>query len=389
MTKFDTDPLEEYIVDKNKTTEGAEAITVTGLVEEGNRRIRKKFKDLDLPVPKDISKEQVYLIDPEEFKKNKNIEETCLGYAQINYNDKKILIKKEEILDDSSIGWLLDRHEDCRDPQRKDGGGHEIWDEWYEEATAEAYDKGFSRKDGEEEGRYDEIVDTVLNQRRKKYDEETMEQRDFLQNINNQWFLHVCIHEMLHLHGYTKWKKDPILDIQITSRMGYETTINKKILRKMQFKKIGGRNIENEEYKLLHFQSLNEAVVEKMALSMSDKERMDMEIADVAYECSTPTCYKKERTLLEKILKMIAEKQGRDMDEVWHDFQRAHMTGNLMHLRMIERALGKGALRLYAGLRTGDDKTHDMFVEFIETDNEKKKKKLFSKITAKNKYKKK
>ena len=52
-------------------------------------------------------------------------------------------------------------------------------------------------------------------------------------------------------------------------------------------------------------------------------------------------------------MEKIAEKNSESKEAVWMRFKKGEFTGEMMHLREVERTFGKGALRVLAALGSG------------------------------------
>ena len=83
--------------------------------------------------------------------------------------------------------------------------------------------------------------------------------------------------------------------------------------------------------------------------------------------------------IVKKIIDKIAIVTGSEFETILDDYIRAQFTGEMMHLRDIERLYGKGSLQVLALL--GYDETLTPLIQkYFETDSEKERKELFEQL---------
>jgi len=92
------------------------------------------------------------------------------------------------------------------------------------------------------------------------------------------------------------------------------------------------------------FECLNEACVESVSHELLDDQEGSIE------SFNAPGSYSMERKLLKHIITRVADNEQKTFSEVWTLWKRSYFDGNLMNLRSIEAAFGKGTLRVYAEL---------------------------------------
>ncbi|HEY4506875.1 MAG TPA: hypothetical protein VJH71_01790 [Candidatus Paceibacterota bacterium] len=142
-------------------------------------------------------------------------------------------------------------------------------------------------------------------------------------------------HEIIHLVSFHKFLIDKKADRTGTYRLGYANTDPRR---------------ESDT-----FRGLNEAVVDRIAMEAVFKnstEIISVLGADKDKQTVT-TWYPKQLEVLDIILKKIATISGENIEEVWKRFKFEEFHGDMMHLRDIEKTLGKGGLRIIALLPTG------------------------------------
>lgn len=147
-----------------------------------------------------------------------------------------------------------------------------------------------------------------------------------------------------------------------------------------------GYAVINREDPHEHFRGLHEAITEK---SLQDilaehadeiSETFGNEVVD--YDRGEYKDYQNFINLVDIIVSKVAEKHGEPPQEVWTRFKRGLYTGEMMHLREIERAYGKGSLRFLAALESGTRRalTRDEVMEkmraYFSTEDEEEREKL-------------
>ena len=149
----------------------------------------------------------------------------------------------------------------------------------------------------------------------------------------------LLLHEFIHARSHITYYADDQRQTLDAYRTGYSSN-----------------NVSSEEDAHGHFTGLNEAVTEAMALEITLKNRATLDVSltitgEDWYALVSP--YETERKILSFIIKKVAEKNSETEEEVWERFKRSAFTGELMHLRDIERTFGQGALRVVAAIDSG------------------------------------
>ncbi len=122
------------------------------------------------------------------------------------------------------------------------------------------------------------------------------------------------------------------------------------------------------------FLGLNEAVVEKTTKDIlshihSLKNENFKKIQDVNF--NSRSGYWSQLLTLNKILEKIAQKKNEKKEDVWSRFKKGQFTGEMMHLRDIEKVFGPGSLRVIASMGGIDSDLSKQFLyySYFSTDS--------------------
>jgi len=147
-----------------------------------------------------------------------------------------------------------------------------------------------------------------------------------------------------------------------------------------------------------HFTGLNEMVVDKLIPEMLRKHKKELlKEFEITPEESEQITYYYPSDILDTIISKLAEKDDEKEEEIWKRFKKGLFTGEMMHLREIERILGKGSLRMLAALESGTKKDlekgedYRKILEYFQTDDEKEREQIAEDILVnreKEEYKK-
>lgn len=149
--------------------------------------------------------------------------------------------------------------------------------------------------------------------------------------IGRLQFFKGLLHEMVHVASKSKYYLKADKSLKAT-RSGY--------------------HIANPIKEHEHLKGLNEAVVEKTTRDIFDKHRLeiirdfDISLEDYSKEAKYLDYYDLYIEVLEIIVKRVADTNREKEDEVWNRFKRGIFTGEMIHLKDVEKAYGKGALRV-------------------------------------------
>lgn len=122
-----------------------------------------------------------------------------------------------------------------------------------------------------------------------------------------------------------------------------------------------GYMVFNQKYGFERFRGLNEAVVERINMIVFNSaipklmERFP-DTKEKDWRFGQPI-YEEYRTVLGDIIENIAECMHRDALDVWYDFEKGMFTGDMMHLKNVDRVYGPGSLRLLSAMGTYEGDT--------------------------------
>ena len=86
---------------------------------------------------------------------------------------------------------------------------------------------------------------------------------------------------------------------------------------------------------------------------------------------------------MKEIIFRISEKQGEEYQTVWKRFERGYFTGEMMHMRDVERTFGKGSLRILAAAYPESENRDDIdekIFEYFDAKTEEEKDELAKEI---------
>ena len=154
----------------------------------------------------------------------------------------------------------------------------------------------------------------------------------------------VTLHEMVHLKSYYGIKYHARKDIEfgVRGRSGYSTSYN--IYKGREFN-------EKEEYE--YFRGLNEAVTDRVMLDIliRNKEAFLRDFKVTQEERNKGIVYYRFfADILDTIIKRVSQMKNENEKETAIRFKKCLFTGEIMHLRDVERAYEKGALRIFASM---------------------------------------
>jgi hypothetical protein len=136
-----------------------------------------------------------------------------------------------------------------------------------------------------------------------------------------------------------------------------------------------------------HFRGLNEAVVDNIVRDIFRKNQDELVAAfniSEQEQHEEVDWYTRYMDILDVIVSGIANKNDENPEAVMARFMRGEFTGEMMHLRDVERTFGKGSLRMLAAMESstkGDEITADEnILEYFETDDEASRDKLAKEV---------
>ena len=136
------------------------------------------------------------------------------------------------------------------------------------------------------------------------------------------------LHESVHANSFQKFSYHNLNNVVIQERIGYQ-----------------GRS--SEGFKKQNFLGLNEAVTEKLARELFNKNKSQFKGLKLFQEKETAEDYQAYDgyiSVLDFLIEKIADKNQVSSEEVWKKFKKGMMTGEMMHLREIEKVFGQKSL---------------------------------------------
>ena len=209
--------------------------------------------------------------------------------------------------------------------------------------------------------------------------------RFFLYKLINKYLLDnakVCdpiilkqfIHEPIHSKSHIKFKigeKDG-KEMVNTYRTGY--LVN---------------DFKNEQR---YFEGLNEAIVEKIAqeilLNHNNIENKSYKNKIEKRILTKNSPYKTAIVVVEKIISEIAKNNKEPEQLVWERWEKGMFTGEMMHLRDIEKVFGPGSLRILASMNGREIEEKDPYHKYFFSKNEDEKKLATEEIVNSYRFKK-
>lgn len=156
--------------------------------------------------------------------------------------------------------------------------------------------------------------------------------------VNADWMkgvslFHAMLHEFVHELSHKKYRYSDATKKVEVYRSGYSVS--------------GYDEKKERHYSLL--EGFNEAMTSQISKYMlqkhSEEIREQFGISEEGLDNEIEVEYPEEREQLEDLVKRIAELRSEPLVEVWNKFVRGYFTGEMMHLRDIERVFGKGTLK--------------------------------------------
>lgn len=145
-----------------------------------------------------------------------------------------------------------------------------------------------------------------------------------------------------------------------------------------------------------HLRGLDEMIVDKVTYEIAKKhvDKLAKEFKFSKQEKKS-LFYGYDLTMLETIIERIAVKNKEEREDVWKRFKKGLFTGEMMHLRDIERTFGKGSLRVISALYSGtrdikigiDRENYDKMMDYVKTDDEEKRDRIAQEILIDREYK--
>ncbi len=194
-------------------------------------------------------------------------------------------------------------------------------------------------------------------------------------------FIFNVIEEFIKKILYRNRKKRDSELATITHEFIHSISHNKYLLKKnkdgqrIDRRRTGYKTIRDWEHTL--FEGFDEAIVDKMSNEIVLKQYKVFEKNNVRnnlYKSLTRSVggYPIQIKIIEKIIKKIAEVKNEAEEEVWKRFKIGEFTGNMMHLRDVEKAYGPGSLRILAQMpgSNGDKEEFKAYYDYFANGSE-------------------
>jgi len=174
----------------------------------------------------------------------------------------------------------------------------------------------------------------------------------------------VMFHEAVHMASFSRFFKKSDEDVLKPYRTGYNL-----------FNKGKGSHV--------HFRGLNEMITDAVAVEIIKKHQNELvKKFKITDKEQNEGMDRYPRVILETIIRKLAKKNNEKEEDIWNKFKKNMFIGNMIHLREIEKAFGRGSLRVLAALDCGtkrelsDSDAYDKILEYFQTDSEKKREQI-------------
>ncbi len=172
--------------------------------------------------------------------------------------------------------------------------------------------------------------------------------------ISSSALFTAMLHEGIHMMSHEKYWLDKKNKKMSNYRVGYGVT------------KHSGGGIGTPR-----LVGLDEAVAEKISQEITEKHKNELMSlfhisSQEAWEKQLDIAYDLEVRLLEFLLLRISIKNDEPVESVWSRFKKAEFTGELMHLRDVDKAFGKGSLKVLAKMGSQDDPEDEVIVKIVD-----------------------
>lgn len=143
---------------------------------------------------------------------------------------------------------------------------------------------------------------------------------------------------------------------EVVHQISYRSVYANPETRETYVIRSGYNNNQATEEHHEHFRGMNEAVVDSIVKEVLQKHAAelvkDFNITDKEQKESV-NYYDDYMDVLNIVMEKIAGKNNEGKTAVWTRFKKGEFSGEMMHLREVERTFGNGALRVLAALGSG------------------------------------
>jgi len=311
---------------------------IVGSLDEANQKVRALVSVIGMSGFQEISPEQVHFVKEKVFNKTQvtgRDTKQLAGLASPVQMDAYIKIYDSHLdaleehgpaimgeLEDDAYDWALEQLEPPEEPQPRDQESKKDFDKrlWGYLTEIRKYSK-----------QVDKLTKKYVSEHKEKYAWTWVDTSEEKKEI-----VHTLTHEIIHLVGFQRHKV---------------TKGEKKRGKFYYYPRTGYAYETQRQAYTYHFESLNEAVVESMAMrSVSEEEGSNSlyDLDDAHY--GVPGSYERDRHILETVISGIAKVKNQEKREVRARIFKGYFTGEMMHLRDIDEVFGQGTLRMYSQL---------------------------------------
>lgn len=175
---------------------------------------------------------------------------------------------------------------------------------------------------------------------------------------------------------------------ELVHQASFRSVYADKEERSIDPKRVGYADFNpTEDFSHEHFRGLNEAVVDKIVSDLTQRhaDEIVIELNITEAEKNEPVnFYIGEMQVLKVVVEKIAETKGEDPEVVLRRFKQGEFSGEMMHLRDVEKAFGKGSLRVLAALRSGTkgsvSESSSKILKYFQADTEVEREKIAREI---------
>jgi len=183
-------------------------------------------------------------------------------------------------------------------------------------------------------------------------------------------------------HGYEEWESKRLFWYKaILHEMIHFVSFQKNLLIKKEDNRTQINNLRvgyrgrGKEVKNDIFKGFNEGMTDLIVMDILKKHKeelaLDFNISKEEEEefISTKKQFYEYAFFINDLIKRIAEKTDKDEGEVWKKMKEGCFTGEMMHLREIERVLGKDSLKILSRLGYSDEENKKVY-DFFKLDRD-------------------
>lgn len=133
----------------------------------------------------------------------------------------------------------------------------------------------------------------------------------------------------------------------------------------------------------IFFDGLDEAITEQITLYILFKNKQNLLGKGIEGDIDAHI-YIEQRKIITRILSEIAKKTGIHINEAWKNLKKGYFTGEMMHLRIIEKIFGKKSLRILAMVQSFPANEEGKFLQqkidnFFKLETEQEQREILAK----------